>query len=73
MDKVCGFKEKCFVNGEKSWGHMGGCLCEYAGEEHINGKTFGKSLLTGEQTDVYINEQDIKAVYRRNEYGKKTM
>jgi len=61
MTNLCGCKEKCFKNGEKRWGHLGGFLCEHAQEDSINGEPISKCALTGETVNVYINaEQYLK-------------
>jgi hypothetical protein len=43
VKKLCGYKEKCFINGEKYWGHMGYCLCLYASERK---KIIGKGNIS---------------------------
>lgn len=30
--KLCGFNEKCFVNGENEFGHLGFNMCKYLNE-----------------------------------------
>ena len=63
--KLCGCREKCFINGEQKWGHCGDELCKHISEEHVvdeNGdeQVFGLCLLTKERTEVYINEEEYK-------------
>ena len=54
--KLCGFKESCFVNGEKVWGHCGGVLCLYLSERNEN---IGVCEITNEDVNVYTTYMDM--------------
>ena len=56
--KLCGCLEKCFVNGEGAWGHMGNILCLYASEKETTPQNIGICGLSGENVDFYCNEEE---------------
>ncbi len=61
MPKLCGCKEECFVNGDKSWGHLGGVMCEHLGENTC--QKDGKSIHyygNQDQLDDIIKKKDVK-------------
>lgn len=59
--KLCGFHAQCFVNGEKRWGHFGGCMCQHMCESGPVGESvFSTCKLTGERVAVYTNEEEYK-------------
>lgn len=59
MVKLCGFKEKCFVNGEKQWGHWGGSLCAHSSEtKKADGASVDICGLTDEEVTYYDNVED---------------
>jgi hypothetical protein len=48
--KLCGFKESCFINGEKVWGHCGNVMCLHLSERNEN---ISVCKITNEDVDVY--------------------
>lgn len=69
--KLCGWKEKCFVNGEKEWGHYGGVLCKHSTElaHPIKGSSLGSFCgKTFEKVDSYCLEVERKDILMRKWY-----
>lgn len=62
MVKLCGYAEKCFVNGKKEWGFWGSILCKYASEERPYNKdnglieAHGICLKDNKKCEFYSNE-----------------
>lgn len=56
--KKCGYKEECFENGEKIWGHMGNVLCLHADEILDVGVTHDFCMKSKELVRIYLNEQE---------------
>lgn len=49
--KLCGFKESCFINGEKVWGHCGGVMCLYLSERKAKPENIGVCEITNEDDE----------------------
>lgn len=51
--KLCGWKEPCFVDGEKAWGHLGGVMCLHLSERKALPNNIGICNITKEDVKAY--------------------
>jgi len=72
--KLCGCKEKCFIEG-KDWGEFGGVICNYYGEinrysgypvKYIYEEVcVSICLSSGQDVEPYINEKQYNEAYKK--------
>ena len=60
--KLCGCKESCFVDGEKSWGHFGGVMCLHLSERKAEPENIGVCLLTNEDVEAYTTKTEYERI-----------
>lgn len=58
--KLCGCKEKCFIDGERAWGHCGSVMCLHLSEKHSEPENISICGLTDEEVNLYTSETEYK-------------
>ena len=60
--KLCGFKESCFINGEKVWGHCGSVMCLYLSEMKAKPENISVCKITNEEVVVYTTYTEYERI-----------